>query len=66
MTLAELEAAAAWLERNRLAEHVGLLDDDPRYAWSLRQRGEWTPPVGRKAKEPTRQMNQFLATDPPR
>ena len=32
MTLAELEAAAAWMERNRLAEHIGLLEDDPRYA----------------------------------
>ncbi len=50
MTLAELEAAAAWLERNRLAEHVGLLEDDPRYAWTLRQRGEWAPPVGRVPK----------------
>ena len=51
MTLAELEAAAAWLERNRLAEHVGLLEDDPRYAWTLRQRGEWTPPVGKPSRE---------------
>ena len=54
MTLAELEAAAAWLERNRLAEHVGLLQDDPRYAWSVQQRREWTPPVGRRARQ-TRQ-----------
>ncbi len=47
MTLAELAAAIGWLERNRLAEHLHLLDDDPRYAWIARQRGEWTPPVGR-------------------
>ena len=47
MTLAELEAAAGWLERNRLADHRHLLDDDPRYAWSARQRGEWKPPTGR-------------------
>ncbi len=51
MTLAELEAAAAWLERNRLAEHVGLLEDDPRYAWSVQQRKEWTPPVGKPRSE---------------
>ena len=47
MTLAELEAAIGWLERNRLAEHLQLLDGDPRYAWSARKRGEWKPPVGR-------------------
>ena len=28
-TLAKLEAAAAWLERNRLAEHAHLLGDGP-------------------------------------
>jgi hypothetical protein len=50
MTLAELEAALAWLERNRLAEHLHLLDGDPRYAWSARKRGEWKPPVGRRAR----------------
>ena len=47
MTLAELEAAVGWLERNRLADHLHLLDDDPRYAWTARKRGEWKPPVGR-------------------
>ena len=47
MTLAELEAAIGWLERNRLAEHLHLLDDDPRYAWTARKREEWKPPVGR-------------------
>ena len=51
MTLAELEAAVAWLERNRLADHVHLLDDDPRYSWTARQRGPWTPPVGRVRPE---------------
>ncbi|WP_198383621.1 DEAD/DEAH box helicase family protein [Roseomonas sp. KE2513] len=50
MTLAELEAAVGWLERNRLADHLHLLDDDPRYAWSARKRGEWKPPVGRPAR----------------
>ena len=46
MTLAELEAAIGWLERHRLADHVDLLEGDPRYAWTARQRGEWRPPVG--------------------
>ena len=49
MTLSELEAAIGWLERNRLSEHLQLLDGDPRYAWSVRKRGEWKPPVGRSA-----------------
>ena len=47
MTLAELQAAVGWLERNRLAEHLHLLDADPRYAWTARKRGEWKPPTGR-------------------
>ena len=50
MTLAELEAAIGWLERNRLSEHLHLLDDDPRYAWAARKRGEWKPPVGRAGR----------------
>ncbi len=54
MTLAELEAAIGWLERNRLCDHMALLDDDPRYAWTARQRGEWKPPVGK----PTRASRQ--------
>ena len=42
LTLAELEAALAWLERNRLADHFHLLDGDARYAWSVQQRsGQW-------------------------
>jgi len=52
MTLSELEAAIGWLERNRLAEHLSVLDGDPRYAWSARKRREWTPPVGRSAAPP--------------
>ncbi len=47
MTMAELEAAIGWLERNRLAEHLHLLDDDPRYAWTAKQQAEWKPPIGR-------------------
>ena len=38
MTMAELEATVSWLERNRLADHLHLLDGDMRYAWSARQR----------------------------
>jgi hypothetical protein len=30
-----------------MSEHLHLLDDDPRYAWTARKRGEWTPPVGK-------------------
>ena len=46
MSLAELEAAVSWLERNRLADHAHLLEGDPRYGWTVRQRRDWTPPVG--------------------
>ncbi len=53
MTLAELDAATGWLERNRLSEHLHLLDDDPRYAWTARKRGEWKPPVGRDKRSPS-------------
>ena len=58
MTLAELKAAAAWLERNRLAEHAHLLEDDPRYAWTVRQRTGWAPSVGRVPKAGARQKGQ--------
>ncbi|MFH5927360.1 DEAD/DEAH box helicase [Roseomonas xinghualingensis] len=47
MTLEELQAAIGWMERNRLGDHLHLLDGDPRYAWSARKRQEWRPPVGR-------------------
>jgi len=48
MGLAELEAAVAWLGRNRVGDHLHLLEGDPRYAWDARRRtGEWRPPVGR-------------------
>ncbi len=52
MTLQELEAAVSWLERNRLADHVNLLEGDPRYSWTVRQRREWTPPIGRTDGKP--------------
>jgi hypothetical protein len=38
MTLPELEAALAWLERNRLVDHLHLLEGDPRYAWTAARR----------------------------
>ncbi len=44
MTLAELEAAVAWLERNRLSDHLHVLEGDPRYAWTVavrRRRSIW-------------------------
>ena len=50
MTLAELEAALAWLERNRLSDHLHLLEGDARYAFEARQRrGPWQPPQGGRA-----------------
>ena len=50
MTLAELEAAVEWLGRNRLRDHLHLLDGDHRFGWRSRPRGEWRPPVGRSAR----------------
>jgi hypothetical protein len=44
MTLAELEAAVAWLERNRISDHLHVLEGDPRYAWTVavrRRRSAW-------------------------
>ena len=44
MTLAELEAALAWLERNRLLDHLHVLEGDARYAGTaaIRRRWPWT------------------------
>ena len=36
MTMEELEAALAWLERNRLLDHASVLKGDERYAWAIR------------------------------
>ncbi len=41
MTLAKLDTAVGWLERNRLSEQMHLLHDDPRHAWTARKRGAW-------------------------
>ena len=56
----ELEAAISWLERNRLADHAAVLDGDPRYAWTARQRREWTPPVGRADGRPAARLARKL------
>ncbi|MDP8919714.1 MAG: DEAD/DEAH box helicase family protein, partial [Pseudomonadota bacterium] len=44
MTLPELEASLAWLERNRLFDHLHLLEGDQRYVWSAarRRRSAWS------------------------
>ena len=64
MTLAELDAAVGWLERNRISEQMHLLDDDPRYAWTARKRGEWKPPVGRvRRSAPARTSGEPLTPD---
>jgi hypothetical protein len=52
MTLAELEASIGWLERHRIADHLSVLDGDPKYAWTVRQRTGWKPPVGRVRSPP--------------
>jgi hypothetical protein len=53
MSLAELEAAVEWLGRNRLRDHLHLLEDDHRFGWRARPRGQWQPPVGRSpSKQP--------------
>jgi hypothetical protein len=38
MSLSELEATVAWLERNRIAEYLHVLEGDARFTWSARQR----------------------------
>lgn len=52
MTISELEASLGWLERHRLADHINLLEGDPKYAWTARKRRDWTPPVGRADGKP--------------
>ena len=47
MTLPELEAALAWLERNRLADVLHLLDGMPDTPGEARQRAAWRPRTGR-------------------
>jgi superfamily II DNA or RNA helicase len=52
MSLAELEAVVGWLERNRISDHLHLVEDDPQYRWSLAQRRAdrpWRMPVGKRS-----------------
>ncbi|WP_372620094.1 DEAD/DEAH box helicase [Falsiroseomonas sp.] len=49
MSLAELEAALEWLGRNRIRDHLHLLEGDHRFGWRARPRADWRPPVGRPA-----------------
>lgn len=52
MSLAELEALLGWLERNRVSDHLHLVEGDPHYAWSARARrraGEGAPAFRRRA-----------------
>lgn len=58
MTLAELEAAVAWLERNRISEHTKLLDGDSRYQWEA-NRLRQSPP--RAAAAQTRPEARYAA-----
>jgi len=55
MTLPELEAALAWLERNRLVDHLHLLEGDPRYAWTAarRRRAVWSRLFAHPGSDPT-------------
>lgn len=50
MSLAELAAAVEWLGRNRLREHLHLLEGDHRFGWRARRGPGWRPPVGRAAE----------------
>jgi superfamily II DNA or RNA helicase len=55
MTLPELEAALAWLERNRLFDHLHLLEGDQRYVWSAarRRRSAWSQLLSHPTSNPT-------------
>ena len=58
MSLAELEATLAWLERNRIGDHLAVLEGDARYGWTVRQRrfdfrsGPWARPVRPRGLQP--------------
>jgi hypothetical protein len=51
MSVEELESALAWVGRNRLREHLHLLEGDHRFGWAARQRRDWRPPVGRRVAQ---------------
>jgi superfamily II DNA or RNA helicase len=59
MTLAELEATLSWLERHRLSDHLNLLENDTRYAWTAarRRRANWREITSQPARDPSRAAN---------
>jgi hypothetical protein len=63
MSLPELEATAAWLERNRIADHLHLLEGDARFAWTARQRRFAFAADGRQRK--ARRAPSSLECTPP-
>src|SRR3712207_1747256 len=50
MTVPELDAALAWLERDRLADHLHLLVNDARYTREARRRSAWWPHASREGQ----------------
>ena len=52
MGAAELEAALGWLERNRIADHLHLLEGDARYAWDARRGAAQAKRRTRRARAP--------------
>lgn len=62
MTLAELESAVGWLERNRAAEHLALVRDDPRYRRPARKAAPPRPP--RRPSDPDLIFQQVPPRDP--
>ena len=61
MGAAELEAALGWMERNRLRDHLHLLDGDARYAWDVRRTQAQGRRRARRAKAPDpRQVSMEL------
>ena len=55
----ELEAALAWLERNRLGDHLHLLDGDARYAWDARREKARARARARRAKSPDPRQSEL-------
>ena len=61
MGAAELEAALGWMERNRLRDHLHLLDGDARYAWDVRRTQAQGRRRARRVKAPDpRQVSMEL------
>ena len=56
---AELEAALAWLERNRLRDHLHLLAGDARYAWDARRAKAQARSRARRSEAPDPRQSEF-------